>query len=41
MPELTARTATFDKNRGAWADVLRALASVYATHTDYDQAWAM
>jgi hypothetical protein len=40
MPELSVRTATFDKTRGAWADVLRALASVYATHPDYDQAWA-
>jgi hypothetical protein len=39
MPELLPTTGVFDGQRGAWADVLRVLAAVYADHPDYDQAW--
>jgi hypothetical protein len=39
MPELMPKTGIFDGQRGAWADVLRVMAAVYAEHPDYDLAW--
>lgn len=39
MPELMPKTGVFDGQRGAWANVLRVMAEVYADHPDFDQAW--